>query len=92
MDIAPCKGMQICRIRKFLLVESGIRKKFCLWNPEQAGSWNPEYSTMNPKFHLSNDWNPESKFYRQHWNRMPGTWNPESTAWNPETKTVLDSH
>ena len=81
MDIAPCKGIRIFRIRKF-----------CLWSPEQAGSWNPEYSTMNPKSHFSNDWNPESKFYRQHWHRMPGTWNPESTAWNPETKTVLGTH
>ena len=86
-------------VRESEFSESG---NFCLWSPESGkkkisygirnpGSWNPEYSTRNPKSHLSNDWNPESKFYRQHWNRMPGTWNPEYTAWNPETKTVLDS-
>ena len=53
--------------------------KFCLCNPE---SWvcNPEYAQeiWNP----TNDWNPESKFYRQIL---------KSSTWNPESKTILDS-
>ena len=62
---APCKGNR----------NAG---KFCLWNPE---SWvcNPEYAQeiRNP----TNDWNPESKFYRQIL---------KSSTWNPESKTILD--
>ena len=91
MDIARCKGIRIFGIRKFLLVESGNPEKNFAYGIRNPGSWNPEYSTRNPKSHLSKDWNPESKFYGQHWNRIPRTWNPESTAWNPESKTVLDS-
>ena len=53
--------------------------KFCLCNPE---SWvcNQEYAQeiWNP----TNDWNPESKFYRQIL---------KSSTWNPESKTILDS-
>ena len=57
----------------FQFVESGIRQKNCLWNPE---SWALESRIQFKKIlNPTNDWNP-----------VPG--NPESTTWNPEFKAV----
>ena len=49
--------------------------------------WNPESWVCNPQYaqeirNTTNDWNPESKFYRQIL---------KSSTWNPESKTILDS-
>ena len=49
-NLAPCKGIWIQELVKFLLVESGTLG-FGIWNTAQ-GIWNP-----------ANYWNPESKLH-----------------------------
>ena len=59
--------------------ETGMRENFAC-GIRSPGVCNPEYAQeiRNP----TNDWNPESKFYRQIL---------KSSTWNPESKTILDS-
>ena len=59
--------------KMFQFVESGIRKKNCLWNPD---SW-----ALQSRIQFKKILNPAN-----HWNPVLG--NPESTAWNPEFKAV----
>ena len=63
MDIAPCKGMRICRIRKFLLVESGIRKKnfaYGIRNRQGLGIQNTAQWIRNPTYLTIGIQNPSS--------------------------------
>ena len=59
---APCKEIRILESEEVLLVESEIQEFFS-FGIRNAGLWNPEYSSRDPE--STNDWNPESKFYRQ---------------------------
>ena len=76
----PCKGIRIAEFRKFLPVESGIRKIRHAYEMVSSRLWNPEYSSRNP----------ESYYRLTSGIQVPLTKNPESSAWNPEPKTGLD--
>ena len=82
--LTPCDGVSILESGTFLLMESGIREKICLWNPE---SWGLEsriqlHESAIPQYSI-NDWNPEFK------SSTDKDWNPESTAWNTESFSLL---
>ena len=83
----PCKGVRIPEFRKFLPVESGIRKIRHVYGMGNPGLWNAEYSSRNPEYSSRN---PESYYRLKSGIQVLLTKNPESSAWNPESKTGLD--
>ena len=83
----PCKGVRIPEFRKFLPVESGIRKIRHVYGMGNPGLWNGEYSSRNPEYSSRN---PEPYYRLKSGIQVLLTKNPESSAWNPESKTGLD--
>ena len=68
-------------------MDFGIREIYAL-RIRNAGLWNLEYSSLNPRISLTIGIRIPSST-----DNLPefSSWNPESMTWNPESKAVLDS-
>ena len=82
----PCKGVRIPEFRKFLPVESGIRKIRHVYEMGNPRLWNTEYSSRNPEYSSRN---PESYYRLKSGIQVLLTKNPESSAWNSRIENWL---
>ena len=79
--VVPCKGVGIPESGKFLLLESGIGGKFCLWNLE---SWALEFGTQLKKSGLPLTIQIQSpRSTDKDWNPVRGIRNPWCGVQNP---------